>query len=371
MAISKIVYKSSPSATPVTWMDVTQKTVTSASMLNGTTALKNDGTDITGNIASKTSSDLTASNLAVTAPAGHYASDATKTLTDANLTAGNIKKDVTIFNVTGTYEGSGGGSIDDIVTKVYPTGEVVTNATKIYPYAFVGPNVTKVYAPYATHVCGFAFYGCTELTEVYLPECTTLNATPTGWLNASANGNWKKSTFAGCPKLQKIYTPKVTSLQGENGNANNSNAFGNTGQFGNYGIGSSSTPVTIVLPSLSGFTSEHFRGSYAYYDKIDLGPNVSNIHNNSFYQIGALNHLILRRTSALVTLGNADAGKQLTTARGVTIYIPKVFYDHLDDGTSSDYKAAANWLTYPNRTWAQIEGSYYETHYADGTEIPT
>ena len=80
MAISKIVYKSSPSATPVTWMDVTQKTVTSGTMLNGTTALKNDGTDITGSIASKTSSNLSASGATVTAEAGYYASNATKTV---------------------------------------------------------------------------------------------------------------------------------------------------------------------------------------------------------------------------------------------------------------------------------------------------
>ena len=111
MAISKIQYKSSANATPVVWMDVTQKTVTAGSMLNGTTALKNDGTDITGNIASKTSSDLTASNLTVTAPSGHYASNATKTLSDQNLVAENIKKDVHIFGVTGSYEGGGSSTL--------------------------------------------------------------------------------------------------------------------------------------------------------------------------------------------------------------------------------------------------------------------
>ena len=59
---------------------------------------------------------------------------------------------------------------------------------------------------------------------------------------------------------------------------------------------------------------------------------------------------------------------------GGTIYIPKSLYDHLDDGTSSDYKAATNWSTidgYGTITWAKIEGTYYETHYADGTLIPT
>ena len=44
MAIAKVILNG------VTQMDVTQKTVTSASMLNGVTSLKNDGTDITGTI---------------------------------------------------------------------------------------------------------------------------------------------------------------------------------------------------------------------------------------------------------------------------------------------------------------------------------
>lgn len=54
------------------------------------------------------STDLTASTLTVTAPSGYYESNATKTLSDANLVAGNIKKNVTIFGVTGSYEGSTG-----------------------------------------------------------------------------------------------------------------------------------------------------------------------------------------------------------------------------------------------------------------------
>lgn len=106
MATSKVILNGS------TIMDVTQDTVTTGSMLSGTTAHKNDGTSITGSITSKTSSNLTASGLTVTAPAGYYASNATKTCTDANLLAENIKKDVTIFGVTGSYEGSGGGATE-------------------------------------------------------------------------------------------------------------------------------------------------------------------------------------------------------------------------------------------------------------------
>lgn len=79
MAISKITLNG------VTQMDVTQKTVTENTMLNGVTSLKNDGTDITGNIQSKTSSDLTASGATVTAPAGYYGSAATKTVSSMTL----------------------------------------------------------------------------------------------------------------------------------------------------------------------------------------------------------------------------------------------------------------------------------------------
>ena len=86
MAIAKVVYKENSSATPEVWMDTTQKTVTAGTMLSGTTALKNDGTGITGNIASKSSSDLTASGATVTAPAGYYASSASKSVTSGTAT---------------------------------------------------------------------------------------------------------------------------------------------------------------------------------------------------------------------------------------------------------------------------------------------
>lgn len=55
-------------------------------MLDGVTAYAN-GTKYTGNIQSKTSSDLTASGATVTVPAGHYASQATKSVSSGSATA--------------------------------------------------------------------------------------------------------------------------------------------------------------------------------------------------------------------------------------------------------------------------------------------
>lgn len=109
MAIAKVILNGE------TQMDVTQKTVTAGSMLSGTTALKNDGTDITGNIASKSSSDLTASGATVTAPAGYYASNASKsvasgsagtpTATKGTVTNHSVSVTPSVTNTTGYITG--------------------------------------------------------------------------------------------------------------------------------------------------------------------------------------------------------------------------------------------------------------------------
>lgn len=100
MAVSKVILNGN------TLMDTTQKTVTAASMLNGITALKNDGTDITGSIASKTSSDLTASGGTITAPAGYYASSASKA-----VSSGSATTPATTITANPTISVSSGGLI--------------------------------------------------------------------------------------------------------------------------------------------------------------------------------------------------------------------------------------------------------------------
>ena len=123
MAISKVQFKSSSSATPVVWMDTTDKTVTAGDMLNGITALKADGTTATGNIQSQAAQTIYPSTSDQTVASGKYLSEAqtVKGVLLTNLSAANIKKDVVvkvgdsvdddrITSVTGTYEGSGGGS---------------------------------------------------------------------------------------------------------------------------------------------------------------------------------------------------------------------------------------------------------------------
>ena len=93
------------------------------------------------------------------------------------------------------------------------------------------------------------------------------------------------------------------------------------------------------------------------------------------FQGDTLLNTLVFRGSSIIGLAHVNAFNNTPFASGGTggtIYIPKALYDHLGDGTALDYKAATNWSTidgYGTITWAKIEGSYYETHYADGTEI--
>ena len=81
--------------------DITDTTAAAGDVLSSKYFYTSGGIKTQGSIATKTSSDLTASTLTVTAPAGYYASAASKTLSDASLVSGNIKSGATIFGVSG------------------------------------------------------------------------------------------------------------------------------------------------------------------------------------------------------------------------------------------------------------------------------
>lgn len=113
--------------------DITDTTAAAGDVLSGKYFYTSAGTKTQGSITSKSSSDLTASNLTVTAPAGYYASAASKTLSDASLVSGNIKSGATIFGVSGatnvvdTTIASGGAAAGNIVNgyKAYVNGALV------------------------------------------------------------------------------------------------------------------------------------------------------------------------------------------------------------------------------------------------------
>lgn len=122
---------------------------------------------------------------------------------------------------------------------------------------------------------------------------------------------------------------------------------------------------TVSLGKLETATgADNFRGCTSL-ETVDLG-NAATVAQRSFYNAANLKTLILRRTSA-VQLPNVNAFDGTPFANGGAggvIYVPSALM--------STYLTYSNWPTvngYGTITWKAIEGSFYETHYADGTPI--
>lgn len=240
---------------------------------------------------------------------------------------GTTTEDVAAYadaEITVNVQGGGGGSkaveaamIEHTLSGAYEN-ELVTKLAN--SGLFRNSNLTSVSLPNCTFLEESGFRYCTSLTSVHLPKAET------------TSGNY---IFAGCTSLQVIAFPSMA------GTGKLSLAFQND------------TALTTV----------------------DFGDHSGGITNQTFSGCTNFDTLILRCSTAVWALGNTNVfngTKFGNGGSGGTIYIPKALYDHLGDGTALDYKAATNWSTidgYGTITWAKIEGSIYETQYADGTQV--
>ena len=93
-----------------TLIDISNDTVAANILAEGYTAHDKTGNIITGTLMQQSGKTVTPgkSNI-VAVESGKYTTGTVYIKGDSNLTAGNIKSGTTIFGVTGTYEGSGGG----------------------------------------------------------------------------------------------------------------------------------------------------------------------------------------------------------------------------------------------------------------------
>lgn len=212
---------------------------------------------------------------------------------------------------------SGGYTVDQIAKHGYPIGAIELSVTTVDSSCFFGRNqITSVRAPNATILAPSAFAYCTSMVSLFAPNAV----------------------------LYEQAAGYCTSL---------------------------TTAVVKGTPAFQAFIFR-FDSALAVCD----WTGHDGIGNEDFTCCSSLATVILRNP-AIVALGNINAFNRTPFASGGTggtIYIPKSLYDHLGDGTAQDYQAATNWSTvngYGTITWAQIEGSIYETQYADGTPIPT
>lgn len=243
---------------------------------------------------------------------------------DADLVASNIKKDVEIFGVTGSYEGGGGGySLDDIASGAEPSGALTFTGTTIANYAFERKTaITSISGSNVTTIGGTAFAYCTQITSVNFPNATSIGGSAFDGLQSCVTASIPKATgsptylFHDCQKLTTVDISEMT------------------------GIGSNAFQQTYVLTTLD-------------------CPKVTSIGSNAFYNARVLSTLILRHTSVVTLSGGANAFTN-TPMRGYnggsgTIYVPSSLI--------SSYKSASGWSSIfaeGHVTFSAIEGSIYE-----------
>ena len=229
------------------------------------------------------------------------------------------ESDTTLADAVATLAegyGQGGGewSTEGLANGSEPNGELVITGARIADNTFCYKNgITKVIAPNATYLGAQSFMYCTNITECSFPKVTSIGY----------------NTFRGA-KFTQLTFP---SLSGRN---------------------------QLSCEECSNLTT------------LDFGKNSQEIQEFGAYNASNLDTIILRRTASacvfsnLNNLGRTPFHPKNNTAitKTGTLYVPSALVE--------SYKTATNWSTLYNAGTMDvlpIEGSIYETQYADGTAI--
>ena len=240
-----------------------------------------------------------------------------------------------------------GFNMDNLADNTWPSGEIAfsSSVTKIPAFCLAGrTGITRVSAPNATEIDGGAFMNCTGLTQITkddFPNVTKITASTSPY-----------GTFKGCTQLSVIHFPNLTTIP----------AAGIQWPSGDGRIGSSSVSPILVLPKVKTFPNLRAASSNVY-AAIDLGPDMTTtaISGAAFFYEGYARVVIIRKSDAIIAASDTSCIRRVSSSW--TFYVPQALLD--------TYKTATNWSTKVanGTTFLPIEGSIYETQYADGTPI--
>ena len=247
------------------------------------------------------------------------------------------------------------------------------NALTTYANTVTGASDTTLSDAVATLAAGYGGGGTDTLDEV-------IRNTLTSYSN-DYNGKLREQLFLNCTNLETVSFPNVWEISG--GSFYNCQKLSSvnipnvTSIWGDGGFRQCYALRALAVPKWE----RCLPGGATFFNATGLEIlDCGNLHTNGFgnnYFVNAKLNTLIFRYNGICPLNNTGAFNSTPFANGGTggtIYIPKALYDHLGDNSALDYKSASNWSTvdgWGTVTWAKIEGSYYETHYGDGTLIPT
>ena len=180
-----------------------------------------------------------------TIAADQYLTGAQTILGDADLVAGNIKKDVDIFGVVGTFEGgvnSAAAIIDRTISEYIDTDGITTIGSDAFAYC---SSLTTASFPACTSIGYAAFLCCTSLATVSFPVCTSIGS----------NGFYK------CPSLTTVSFPAckyIGSYAFQSCSSLATASFPSCTSIGNYAFYGCSSLTTVSFPACTSIGSNGF-----------------------------------------------------------------------------------------------------------------
>lgn len=251
----------------------------------------------------------------------------------ANETTG--KSDTTLSDAVESlvagYGGGGGVSLEDVLNCTI-SGDIVFSATRVTDYLFKYCNALESAVVNSLTTCGIGLFSeCANLKSVSMPALTTITG---------------QNTFFNCKKLETADLPALHTVQ-----TNGIFYYTKVKKvvFGKYG-------ATTNLKGPINLTYSAFQQSAC--EIIDCSSKVT--VSGGF--VGPSMTTAIFRSTEIGTLSNVNHIP--ATSAFTMIYCPASLV--------SAYQTAANWSTLYNDgrlTFLPIEGSIYETQYADGTPI--
>lgn len=218
--------------------------------------------------------------------------------------------------VTVDVQGSGGYAAEDFLFMDRPTGEFYSELVSGGSDAAMKnrSGITSINMPNYTYGTYSMFNGCAGVTSVHFPVMTGCSS----------------MFLYNCRNLQYFVLPMGYSLGGS---------------------------------ALYGCTK---------LNAVDLGgtpPADEGLNGASTFMNSSILSVLVLRSATVIPLANINtfSGTPFASDKsGGTLYVPQALI--------ASYQAATNWSTilgYANNQILPIEGSIYETQYADGTPIPT